>query len=648
MLKPVRMKKFYVRVPRTHETLLLEEIGKLGVVQLIGERAAIGEEPENIELYNSFVRMCERSTVLIKGLQAAKDKLMALLPEHAGELTSSHSVPLKAVKATQEEIIKYIEAYEGKLDGLARRIDSLQREADELGAAKDHLLLLRENGVDLDSIGDHKFMFVKIGLINNTFVPKLDGYMKDFRVVYKTMVINPRESSLLIAAPSEFKQNVERALSLLNFNEFTFPPHLPSNPSSALDEVKKIARSKLEEIIQLEGLLGEMLAELEARRKYVSFLREAKPSLLRTRSFCVVEGWVPEHDVERLRNVLSHLNCKELYFGVEDPREDEKVPVELSNKGVLKNFELLTSVRGTPSYKDVDPTLIYAIFFPIMYGMMFGDIGDGLLILIWGLLFYRRNKPFLGISKRVINRLGVIMMTGGLSAMVFGAFYGSIFLYEGIRPLLLKPTESFYTIMGISLLFGVIQIIIALALNVTNNILEGEVKEAILGGKGLFGLIYYVIGVVLAYKLILGGLQFPVFLSPENVPLTVGALIMLLLIFLSPTIKGLRSHDFKIGEGLMEGFGEFIETFISYITNSMSYIRLAAFAIAHGILAEFAHALGGSMGVIPSLLLVNVMVIFIEGFAAGIQSIRLMYYEFSTKFFTGGGTRFNPLKLLLE
>jgi V/A-type H+-transporting ATPase subunit I len=98
----------------------------------------------------------------------------------------------------------------------------------------------------------------------------------------------------------------------------------------------------------------------------------------------------------------------------------------------------------------------------------------------------------------------------------------------------------------------------------------------------------------------------------------------------------------------MDGFGEFIETFFSYITNSLSYIRLAAFAIAHGVLAGFALTLGASLGIIPSLIIVNIMVVIIEGFAAGIQSIRLIFYEFSTKFFKGGGIKFNPIKLLIE
>ena len=309
---------------------------------------------------------------------------------------------------------------------------------------------------------------------------------------------------------------------------------------------------------------------------------------------------------------------------------------------------LLTTVRGVPDYRDVDPTLIYATFFPIMYGMMFGDIGDGLIILIWGFIFYKRRKSFLGLSKRVINRLGIIMITGGVSAMIFGIFYGSFPLYEGIRPLILRPTESFYTIVSISLLFGVLQLGFALTLNVVNNVLEGEIREAIFSGKGLFGLIYYVIGVILAYRLILSGLQFSAFLSPENEPLTYGALSMLVLVFFVPLIKGWGAQDFKVGERLMEGFGEFIEIVISFITNSMSYIRLAAFAIAHGVLAGFAITLGVSLGMVPSPIIVNIMVVIIAGFAAGIQSIRLRYYEFSTKFYKGGGVRFKPLKLSIE
>jgi V/A-type H+-transporting ATPase subunit I len=648
VLKPVKMKKFSIKVSKDCETQILEEIGKLGVIQLTSERAATGEEPENIEIYNNFMKMCDRSAALMNNLQTAKDRFLQVLPGQINKPSLPPILPVKSIRATQEEITRYTNTYEGKLDELAHRIDSLQKDADDLSTAKDHLLLLKDIVIDLASLGDHKFIFTKVGFINNTFIPKLDEYLKDFKAVYKTKVTSPRESSLIVAALSEYKLNVEKALALLNFSEFSFPSYLPSDPNVALGEVDRMVGNKLEEIAQLENLLKEIITDLEVYRGYVSFLNDTQPSLLKIKDFSIIQGWVPESGTKKLKNKVSQWTNKVQYLNIETPKEDEKIPTELRNKGILKNFELLTNIRGIPDYKDIDPTVIYAILFPIMYGMMFGDIGDGLIILIWGLLFYKRTKPFLGISRRAIHRLGVIMMIGGLSAIIFGALYGSVFLYEGIKPLLLRPTESFYTIVGISLLFGVVQIMLGMSLNIVNNLLVGDFKEVIFGGKGVFGLIYYIIGVVLAYRLILNGLQFSTFLLPENVFLTISILTMLGLIFFSPTIKGLVSHDSKIKEELIEGFGEFMETFFSTITNSISYIRLAAFAIAHGVLAGFAYSLGDSVGMLPSFIIVNIMVVLIDGFAAGIQSIRLIFYEFSTKFFKGGGIRFKPLKLLLE
>ncbi|MEM3832161.1 MAG: V-type ATPase 116kDa subunit family protein [Thermoprotei archaeon] len=644
MIKPVKMKKIYLAVPRRYETEVLEEIGKLGAIQLISERASIGEEPENLDLYDRFLRIDERTNLLLTTLYNTKEKFSS--PETKQNIESPQiTEEILPSKITIEQIKTYVSDYEKKIDELTRNADSLQREIEDLSMIKDRLSLLQVSDIDISSIGDHKFMFVKAGLMNNTLIPKLEEYLKDFNVVYEVKQVKPKESLVIVAGLNDYKTNVEKALTLLNFNEFKFPEKLPPDPKEALEELDKRISAKLKELDSLTAIVQGIRKELRSRRDYVSFLREAKSSLLRTKNLSIIQGWIPESAVNKLESKVSQLTEKVFYLKVEDPREDEEIPVELANKGLLKYFELLTTVQGVPHYKEIDPTLIYAILFPIMYGMMFGDVGNGLAILIWGFLFYKIHKPFLGISRRALNRLGVIMMIGGISAMIFGILYGSIFLYENaFKPLWIRPTEDTNTIIAIALEFGVAQIIIALVLNIINNIGRREYKEAVLSGKGLIGLIYYIVGVMLAINLIKSGLQLSAFLYPENQPLTFTALAMLGLVFFSPAIKG--SHH-SLGESLMEGFGEFIEVFLSYITNSISYVRLAAFAIAHGVLANFAYILGESIGFVPSLIVVNIMVILIEGFAAGIQSIRLIYYEFSTKFFRGNGVRFKPIKLIL-
>lgn len=646
MIKPVKMKKIYLAIPRRYETEVLEEIGKLGAIQLISERATIGEEPENLDLYDRFLRIDERINTLINTLYNIREKFSSSSQKQQSKPTPQYE-EIKTLKTTLNEIKMYVNDYEKKVDELTRRVDMLQKELEELSIIKERLSLMQASDIDINSVGDHKFIFVKVGLLNNALIPKLDEYLRDFKVVYDVKQVKPRESLVVIVALNEYKTNVEKALTLLNFNEFKFPENLPSNPKEALEDLDKRISLKINELEDLTKTVQEVRKDLRSRRDYVGFLREAKASLLRTKNLSIVQGWIPERLIKNLENKVSQLTSKIFYLKVEDPREDEEVPVELANKGLLKHFELLTVVQGIPSYKEIDPTLFYSILFPIMYGMMFGDVGNGLIILIWGFLFYKRSKPFLGIPRRALNRLGIIMMIGGLSAMIFGILYGSVFLDETLlHPLWLRPTENINGIMAIALEFGVAQLIIALILNIINNISRGEIKEAVFSGKGVIGLVYYIVGIILAIKLIKGGLQLSLFLTPDNQPLTFSALALLAIIFLSPTIKHIGSHH-SLGENMIEGFGEFIEVFLSYITNSISYVRLAAFAIAHGVLASFAHILGESIGLLPSLLLVNIIVILIEGFAAGIQSIRLIYYEFSTKFFKGNGTRFKPIKLII-
>lgn len=179
------------------------------------------------------------------------------------------------------------------------------------------------------------------------------------------------------------------------------------------------------------------------------------------------------------------------------------------------------------------------------------------------------------------------MATAGISSIIFGFMYESFFLTEGfLKVRYLSPVENLPLIIEIALVFGLIQLTISLVLNILDLIGRGNLREAVFSGKGMVGLIYYLIGVVLAIRLIQGGLQLSLFIAPENIAFTTSALASLVIVFASSTIRGL-GHKFPIRETVTEGFGEF-KVFL--ITNSLSfsYLRLAAFAIAHGIFVGFA------------------------------------------------------------
>jgi len=379
---------------------------------------------------------------------------------------------------------------------------------------------------------------------------------------------------------------------------------------------------------------------------------------VRTSELSLLYGWVPAKDVPALTRKTDTLTGKVVFLKFEEPTHENAAPVALRERGLLSKFQMLTVLRGVPSYFELDPTIIFACLFVVMYGMMFGDVGEGPIISLLGALFIKRGKGFMGISRSGINKLGWIMVFSGISAAFFGILYGEVFLYEssllvGLRQALRLPAlgpltdiDKVLQMMVIALVFGVMSLVLALALGFTNKLRREGPIEAILSGKGLLGIIFYVTGVVLAYDVVIGGMNIQVFLYPSNLPLTLVCVSAIFLVLLSPLMLSLiRKRKRSRTETIFEGFGEAIETFIGFLANSFSYLRLAAFAMAHAALGLAAVLLLPFAGPIVAYVMMNVIGILIEGFAVGIQTVRLLFYEFSTKFYTGGGMRYRPLKL---
>jgi V/A-type H+-transporting ATPase subunit I len=172
-----------------------------------------------------------------------------------------------------------------------------------------------------------------------------------------------------------------------------------------------------------------------------------------------------------------------------------------------------------------------------------------------------------------------------------------------------------------------------------------EPLESILGERGIIALLFYISGVAAGYAFIVER-KLEVFFQGVTAIFSSIALASLVLIFLSPLIMSLLKHDkTPILQKLLEGFGKGLESFIAFIANSVSYIRLAAFAIGHEAIGVAAIVLGTVFGSYLSLVLLNVLDFAVEGFAAFIQSLRLMYYEFSTRFFLKTGIAYEPFKI---
>jgi V/A-type H+-transporting ATPase subunit I len=647
LFKATPMKRLYAAVPLTFEDNLLKILGKLGSVQLVSDYTIKGfKKVDNVEKSEKYVKLQQRIGSVLSSLPPEEKVKQNLLTRFKSSFTKI-STEIPSDIPALENIEAYVAEYESILDKELNNLESLQTDLDELKGLANKLTILEKHKIRIDQLGDFKHMFVKAGLIQRELTPRLNRYAEGTTVNFTSFPETRKEDFVVITGLDDDKSHIESALPLLNFNEMAFPDNINPVPEKALQEINSNIREKKDQVQKIENSIRKIGKKFrEESKKYEPVVRgtlnleEARSNLSRTSRMSLVHGWVPEEKAEEVTNAVIEATSGAAYVKIEDPDSNDAPPVKMQNKGVRQSFELLTRLRGTPDYREVDPTTIMTILFSIMFGFMFGDVGSGLVFVIIGLMLRNLQRELLKISAKAVNKLGSIILACGITSMIFGFFYGEFFLFPGvIPPLLFSPFHNQTTIIVVALIFGVIQIGLGLILKIINTIREGDKHKTIFS---IVVLAYYVVGVLLAmeYARTLSLSTFT-----ENWILTIIAMSLLGLIFLFPLIEGLISGKLNIIAQLLKGFSEFIETFLSLLTNSISYVRLAAFAIAHGALGLSALILASVIGVMPSYVLMNILVILIEGLAILVQSMRLTYYEFFTKFYSGSGKPYKPFSL---
>jgi V/A-type H+-transporting ATPase subunit I len=374
------------------------------------------------------------------------------------------------------------------------------------------------------------------------------------------------------------------------------------------------------------------------------------------RSYIII-GWVPKPQIQAFQQEVlkategrARFNISEAEFVDEVQQGLIKIPILFNNPYLIRPFESVVYSYGTVGYQEIDPTPIVAISFLLMFGIMFGDIGHGLVLFGLGYWFFKKFYQFMD--------YGIIAMECGVSSAVFGILYGSFFGIEDlISPLWLRPSENINSFMKFAVGLGIVMISAGIVMNVINSFQRKDYESGILGHYGIFGGLFYWICVGL-------GLKYAVY---GNLGIRTDVLILLLavplgVIFFKEPLGYIlfKRHErkekiFPSGVGLfvMESIIDVMDVVIRYLGNTVSFIRTAAFALAHGglclavfslanILAQFK---GGGLWYWMAVVLGNVVIIALEGLVVSIQTIRLEYYEFFSKFFKGGGERFKPLKI---
>ncbi|OQY34516.1 MAG: hypothetical protein B6241_04405 [Spirochaetaceae bacterium 4572_59] len=373
-------------------------------------------------------------------------------------------------------------------------------------------------------------------------------------------------------------------------------------------------------------------------------------------------GWVPAKASEKVEENLRKVCGDNLYLewlelkDMKDIRPQD-VPVALSNPEFLKPFQMLVENYSLPSYGTIDPTPFTAISFLLMFGLMFGDAGQGLVILLGGLLASHFMK-----KDSTRQKLAQLIAWCGLSSVIFGILFGSYFGFPLFKPLWFDYHgiiaghaagnsfyHSVYDILGLTIRFGITIIFIGLFLNWVNLFKQGEWIELVLSRTGFLGGWIYGAGIYCAWIFVASDYK----TMPPSSLLGWVLVFPVLLLFLKEPLKAInhkkRFHISMLSDFLMEGIVQILETFSGYLSNTLSFMRVAGLGIAHvSLMMAFAQMSQLSDSFFFRFLILlagNILVIALEGLSAGIQSLRLNYYEFFSKYFTGSGRAFSPISL---
>jgi vacuolar-type H+-ATPase subunit I/STV1 len=409
---------------------------------------------------------------------------------------------------------------------------------------------------------------------------------------------------------------------------------------------------------EISVLKQEWLERLAKIHYYEGYLRNysSDAPILRNEVLCIMQGWVPNDMMDNFEEIMDSLENdfgEKPYYRVEDPKPGEiHIPTpQPKMPAIIRNTWILTRLRGWPSLEELNPAYISIFIFCFQFGLMFGDIGQGAIYLIIGLALFSRFK------RGMMKYLTAVFIPMGTAAIIFGFMYDSIFLNEDLishtlhelgvelpfaYPIMPNPIHDTPNLLNLIFLVGAFEVVFGSILGALNALKRGD-YVAIIGEHGL-GMGMYVLGLYLSMgNMFTEGLDVVSMLGNWTFKI---ALLGLVMATAEPILHSVR-HGHGLGiEAMGEAVSAFLMVFIEGLANMFSFLRLAAFALAHAALGGAAISMGAAIGSqIGALAIMNVIALSFEFVSSSVQSLRLLYYEFMAKFFHGEGVPFKPFKL---
>lgn len=617
-----------------------------------------------------------------KGLYERRIKQCRTLADSLGVTLDGKASYDDIEYTTSSDFKEYLSGIDGMQAALTEEKQQINAALRSKSAIYHNLMQFKGFDSDLKELFSCKYAKVRFGRLPNDSIRKLDHYAeRDFFFI----AFDKKESFTwcLYVTTTAVCNDIDYIFRSLGFERTIIPDYLNGS-------TEKAAEKLFAEMEQMIARASEIETEIEAIAKsegaklsavYAKLLALHNSYELRTNVLVVdnrfhFSGYVPEKQAKKFRESVTSVG--DVSVTVREADTDGSAPVKLKNCWLFRPFEMFVRMYGLPAANGIDPTPIVAITYMFLYGMMFGDVGQGFLVALIGILMTRFTKvPLAPIIARI-----------GFSSMAFGVLYGSVFGSEEIiKPFFHVP--QIYEMLGFAeapkdifavstvlliaaLAVGIVLILMSMLLNIIINIKTKDYEAAVFGGSGALGFIFYaalVAGLVCSMVL---GIEL---MQPWYVVLFI-VLPLVIMFFKEPIVENLFSKNGKkaskkrtgaaakleslmkgdekhaekksVGNFIIEGVIELFEVCLTYVTNTMSFLRIGGFVLSHaGLMLVFSvmsEMIGGVGGTVI-MIFGNLFVTGMEGFLVGIQVLRLEFYELFSRFFKGGGKPFEAVSI---
>lgn len=574
-----------------------------------------------------------------------------------------------------EEIVE-LEAVRPAVDRIEGEVKST---GDQLSAEKKRLELLESQlrqiepiahvNVEVGALNKSAHLHSILGVMPAAQLSRLETSLARVPHVFFTLKEDSQKPVVWLLGPRGNSDVLDRAAKSAYLNPLSLPEEFTGTPEEISAKTRKAIEEAKQKIFELESQLKKLAethnTELQKLWWDVHVSRLMADAIVRfgqLRHTYVVVGWVPTAEMpglaERLRSVSKEILIETI--PTERSGHHSNVPVALLNNKWLKPIQNLVTTYGRPSYGELDPTILVALTFPILYGAMFGDLGQGLVMMLVGYLSHKK------IFMKGLSSLGLLLVYCGFFATIFGALYGSIFGFEGhlieeylhfhFEPLWISPLENILTILGFAIDAGIIILLFSYLLSLFNMVRARDWAHFWFGHTGVVAIGFY-----FCFLTVLNGLLGTTPIAPKiaaaisQLPLPFNILtpVFAIGVMFNSLFRNIAEGHRPLIEGgiamyFVTSFMDLFESAISMLSNTLSFVRVGAFAVAHGGLSLAFFSLAGEEPTISfwiTLLIGNIFIIGFEGLIVYIQTMRLHYYEILGKFFHGGGMRFEPLRL---